>query len=170
MFVCLKNIFANDSLDNIILREFEELVDPYKEYHRYVAALESVGTRVHRQLLIRMLQVQADQVAGALAGLSGIVDEFDINPKQGIYGWSTRHIVIARKITDYKFSSVVELEELFDKIIDNINPAVPVELQSIRDLCDTEYGIGRLATSATRQKLFRRLIKIAPAERIHGTA
>lgn len=74
--------------------------------------------------------------------------------------------MIARKITDYKFSSVVELEELFDKIIDNINPAVPVELQSIRDLCDTEHGIGRLATSATRQKLFRRLIKIAPAERI----
>lgn len=73
MFVCLKNIFANDSLDNIILRESEELVDPYQEYYRYVAALESVGTRVHRQLLIRMLQVQADQVAAALAGLSGIV-------------------------------------------------------------------------------------------------
>jgi hypothetical protein len=74
--------------------------------------------------------------------------------------------VIARKITEYKFSSLTELESLFNTILDNINPAVPVELQSIRDICDTEHGIGRLGDGATKQKLYRRLINIAPAERI----
>lgn len=166
MFVCLKNIFANESLDNILLTEFDELHETLQEHYRYVAALESVGTRVHRQLLVRMLNLPPNQVASVLAGLSGIVEEFDIKPKEGVYGWTTRHLVIARKITDYKFSSVLELEDLFNRVIDNINPAVSVELQSIRDLCDTEFGIGRLSDSSIREKLYRRLIEIAPAERV----
>jgi hypothetical protein len=84
MFVCLKNIFANESLDNILLGEYHDLPEPLQELYRYAAALESVGTRVHRQLLMRMTNLPADQVAAALAGLSGIIDEFDIKPKEGI--------------------------------------------------------------------------------------
>jgi hypothetical protein len=166
MFVCLRNIFANENLDTILLTEFEELDEPYQEYYRYVAALEAVGTRVHRQLLMRMLAISADTVLHALNGLSGIIDEYDIKPKFGIYGWSTRHIVIARRITEYKFSNYDELERLFDAIIDNINPAVPVEMQSVRDICDNEFGIGRLAETKTRQRLYRKLIGAAEGERI----
>lgn len=166
MFVCLKNIFANDSLDRILLAEYDELDEVAQEHYRYIAALESVGMRVHRQLVMRMIGLRADQVAPVLAGLVGIVDEFDIKPRDGIYGWSTRHIVIARKITEYKFSSVDELEKLFRKIIANINPAVHTELQSIRDLCDTEFGIGRLGDAEVRRALYRKLIDVSPAERI----
>ena len=166
MFVCLKNIFANESLDIILLREFDELDQAYQEYYRYVAALESVGTRVHRHLIIRMLRMPPAQVSAVLNGLSGIVDEYDIAPKVGIYGWRTRHIVIARKIADYKFSSLLEMAQLFEAIIENINPSLPIEVQTVREICDTEFGIGRLADSAVRQKLYRRLIEIAPAERI----
>lgn len=166
MFVCLKNIFANDSLDQILLTEYAELNDAAQEHYRYIAALESVGMRVHRQLIMRMLSVRADAVAPMLASLVGIIDEFEINAKEGVYGWATRHLVIARKITDYKFSSLEELESLFRQIIENINPAVPTELQSIRDLCDQEFGIGRLAESSIRKDLYRRLIDIVPAERI----
>lgn len=166
MFVCLRNIFANENLDTILLTEFEELDDSYQEYYRYVAALEAVGTRVHRQLLMRMLSISADTVSYVLNGLSGIIDEYDIKPKLGIYGWSTRHIVIARRITEYKFSNYDELEKLFDAIIDNINPAVPMELQSVRDVCDNEFGIGRLAETKTRQRLYKRLIEAAEGERI----
>ena len=143
MFVCLKNIFANKSLDTILLQEYDDLDEPPQEYYRYVAALEAVGTRVHRQLIIRMLKVGPQHVGAVLSGLSGIVDEYDIDPRQGIYGWSTRHIVIARRITDYKFSGLYELTALFERIIENINPAESIELQSIRDLCDVEFGIGR---------------------------
>jgi GTPase SAR1 family protein len=166
MFVCLKNIFANDSLDNILLAEYDGLDESAQEYYRYVAALESVGMRVHRQLIMRMLNIQSDQIFGALTSLNGIVDEFDIKPKDGIFGWATRHIVIARKITEYKFSSFEELKSLFFQIIANINPAVPTELQSIRDICDVEHGIGRLGDPTTRMELYRELIRIAPAERI----
>jgi NAD-dependent SIR2 family protein deacetylase len=166
MFVCLKNIFANDSLDKILLSEFDELEEFEQQHYRYIAALESVGMRVHRQLVMRMLGLRADQVSPVLSGLVGIVDEFEINARDGIYGWATRHIVIARKITEYKFSSIDDLEKLFKKIIENINPAIHTELQSIRDLCDTDYGIGRLGDSSVRKRLFRQLINVSPGERI----
>lgn len=166
MFVCLKNIFANDSLDRILLTEYDDLEEVAQNHYRYIAALESVGMRVHRQLVMRMLGLRADQVSLVLAGLVGIVDEFEINSRDGIYGWATRHIVIARKITEYKFSSVDELEQLFTKIIANINPAIHTELQSIRDLCDTEYGIGRLGDAGVRKRLYRQLITSSPGERI----
>jgi hypothetical protein len=166
MFVCLTNIFANESLDRILLVEYDELNPAAQEHYRYIAALESVGMRVHRQLVMRMLSLHADQVKPLLLGLLGIVDEFEINPEQGIYGWSTRHTVIARKITEYKFSSLEEITELFRRIIENVNPAVQTELQSIRDLCDTEFGIGRLGESGVRKDLYRRLIAVAPGERI----
>jgi hypothetical protein len=166
MFVCLINIFANESLDRILLVEYDELNPTAQEHYRYIAALESVGMRVHRQLVMRMLSLHADQVKPLLSGLLGIVDEFEINPEQGIYGWSTRHIVIARTITEYKFSSLEEIKELFHRIIENVNPAVQTELQSIRDLCDTDFGIGRLGDASIRKDLYRRLISIAPGERI----
>jgi hypothetical protein len=166
MFVCLRNIFANENLDTILLTEYDDLEANLQEYYRYVAALESVGTRVHRQLIMRMLGIGADEVSSALTGLSGIIDEYDIKPKDGIFGWTTRHIVIARTITEYKFSDYAEIEELFEQIIDNINPAVPLELQSIRDLCDRKHGIGRLNEASTRQRLYEKLISVAEGERI----
>lgn len=166
MFVCLKNIFANESLDIILLQEFDELAEPLQEYYRFVAALEAVGMRVHRQLVIRMLNVLPTRVATILDGLSGIVDEYDIEADSGIYGWSTRHLVIARKITDYKFSSLDELTKLFELLIENLNPAVPIELHSIRAICDVEFGIGRIGDAKTKIRLYKRLIEVAPAERI----
>jgi GTPase SAR1 family protein len=166
MFVCLKNIFANESLDIILLTEYSDLDEASQEYYRYVAALEAVGARVHRQLLIRMLNISPTHVAGILDRLSGIVDEHDIDPRNGLYGWATRHLVIARKIAEYKFSSLNELASLFEKIIDNINPSVPLELQTIRGICDSEFGIGRLGDVVFRETLYRRLIEVAPGERI----
>ena len=166
MFVCLTNIFANESLDTILLREYEDLDAQYKDYYRYVAALEAIGARVHRQLLIRMQSIPPTMVGSALHGLTGIIDEYDIDPAQGVYGWRTRHLVIARKISEYKFSSVTEMIQLFDTVIENLSPTVPIEMRTIRDLCDVEYGIGRIGDRATRKRLYRRLIDIAPGERI----
>lgn len=166
MFVCLKNIFANDSLDKILLTEYEGLEESAKDHYRYIAALEAVGTRVHRQLIMRMLGVPAGAVSSILSNLHGIVDEVPIIEKDGIYGWSTRHVVIARKITEYKFSSVEELNGLFEDIVNNINPAIHTEIQSIRDLCDREFGIGRLGSDEMRRRLYRKIIELVPGERI----
>ncbi len=166
MFVCLKNIFAKDGLDTILLEEFDALDPDLQDYYRYVAALEAVGARVHRQLIIRMLNLPIDNVSSVLSRLDGIIDEYDISTRDGIYGWNTRHLVIARRITEYKFSGIEELRTLFENIIANINPANLVELQSVRDLCDVTYGIGRLGDPKVRQSLYRSLIGVAPGERV----
>lgn len=42
----------------------------------------------------------------------------------------------------------------------------PIELQSIRAICDTEFGIGRVGDAGIRKKLYQRLIDVAPGERI----
>lgn len=166
MFVCLKNIFATQSLDIILLEEYEQLDLDLQDYYRYVAALEAIGARVHRQLVIRMLDIPTDQVAAILARLTGIIDEYDISPRDGIYGWQTRHLIIARKITEYKFSGLEELTALFKKVVTHLNPANAVELQSVRDLCDMEFGIERLPDANIRRQLYRDLIAVAPGERI----
>ena len=166
MFVCLKNIFANESLDMILLREYDQLHEEYQDYYRYVSALEAIGTRVHRQLLIRMRSIPPQHVGNVLNGLTDIVEEYDINDDQGIYGWRTRHLVIARKISEYKFSSVPELIRLFEAVLDHLNPTVPLEMRTIRDICDVEFGIGRIGDGETRKGLYKRLIEIAPGERI----
>lgn len=165
MFVCLKNIFNFENLDTILLREFNELDEAPQEHYRYIAALEAIGTRVHRQLIMRMLSIPADAVSKILEGLTGIVDEYDIDVDEGIFGWSTRHLVIARIISEYKFSKYEDLVDLFETVVEHLNPSVRVELRSVRDLCDSEFGIGRL-NRADRVRLYEKLVQIAPGERI----
>jgi hypothetical protein len=166
MFVCLKNIFDSDSLDTILLREFADLDETSQEYYRYIADLEAIGARVHRQLVLRMLKIPPLQIQAILDRLSGIVDEYTVSEREGIYGWSTRHLVIARKITEYKFSSVPELVALFEQVIENLYPTVQLEIQTIREVCDSDFGIGRLADRQIRRDLYRKLVAIAPRERI----
>jgi hypothetical protein len=150
----------------ILLREYDDLNEPLQEYYRFVAALESIGTRVHRQLIIRMLRINPTRIGALLDGLTGIVDEYTINEKNGIFGWSTRHPVIARRITQYKFSGAEELTKLFEAVIDNLNPTESLELQTIRAICDTEFGIGRIGDAKARKTLYSKLTSIAPGERI----
>ena len=39
-FVCLKNIFASEKFDDIVLREFAELDEQHREVYRLVSAME----------------------------------------------------------------------------------------------------------------------------------
>ena len=59
-----------------------------------------------------------------------------------------------------------ELIRLFETVIDHLNPTVPLEMRTIRDICDVDYGIGRIGDRETRKTLYKRLIEIAPGERI----
>jgi hypothetical protein len=99
MFVCLKNVFASDAFDAILLREYAQLDQGLQDVYRYVCGLEAIGTHVHRQLVLRLLGIEAQVISGLLEVLEGLVDEYDIDPGEGLYGWSTRHPVIARIIT-----------------------------------------------------------------------
>jgi GTPase SAR1 family protein len=165
MFVCLKSIFASDALDDILLREYAVLEQSLQDIYRHVCALESAGTRVHRQLILRLLGVQADKIGSLLALLEGLVEEYDISAEDGLYGWQTRHVVVADTIARYKYADQEELLSLLRSVVENLNPAVYVELRTVRDLC-SEQGIGRINDPRGRIELYQALIAMAPGERI----
>ncbi len=165
-FVCLKNIFATDNLDDIILREYAELAGPVQDIYRYVAALESAGVRVHRQLIVRLLAIPAASISAVLGSLKDIVHEYDIEVREGIFAWRCRHSVIAAIITKYKFNDSARLVELFERVIDSIRPTYDIEIRTIRDLCNVESGLPRIQDKETQNRLLRRLMSVAPGERI----
>ncbi|MDU8357653.1 SIR2 family protein [Pseudomonas syringae group sp. J309-1] len=165
-FVCLKNIFASEKFDDIVLREFASLPEDYREVYRLVAAMESSGINVHRQLVIRLLGIPAQNVTASLTNLVDIIHEYVISEKDGIYGWKGRHPVITDIISQYKMTDIKEYFSLFEKVIDNIVPTYDVEIRTIRQLCGFEKGINRIPDKHVRNKLLRKMISIAPGERV----
>lgn len=166
MYVCLKNIFASEGLDDILLRELAELEPGQQDTYRYVAALEAAGGRVHRQLVLRLLGGRADMVSELLAGLEGIVDEYTVDEAEGFYRWATRHEIIAQTIARYSYSDQAELYELLETVITSLNPAVYLELRSLREMCNSEWGIAALSDESKQLQLFQRMTEIAPGERV----
>jgi hypothetical protein len=166
MFVCLKNVFASEKFDDIILREFSDLDTSHGDVYRYVAAMESAGIRVHRQLVVRLLGISADAIPSILSGLAGIVTEYVINEREGIYGWKVRHDVIAAIIARYKFYELEQQIELFSRVIDNISPTYDIEVRTIRELCNIETGLPRIPDKNVQNNLLRRMLSIAPGERV----
>lgn len=166
MFVCLKNIFAVEAFDDIILREFAELEQADQEIYRYVAAMENAGVRVHRQLVIRLLGIGAEYVGKALTSLSDIIHEYDIDERKGIYGWRCRHVVISDIVTRFKFKDTDAIVSLFDRVIDNLSPTYEIEIRTIRELCNIQTGIARIADKNIQNRLLRKMISNAPGERV----
>jgi hypothetical protein len=166
MYVCLKNIFATEGLDAILLRELAALAGYQRDVYTTVCALQSVAEHVHRQLVLRFLPIAAERVSGLVAELEGLINEYDISAVEGIFGWSARHLVIAQTITRYEYADQSMVYELLAKTIDCLVPTVPVELMAIRSLCNSEFGISSLLDPNRRTELYRRLIAKAPGERI----
>lgn len=166
MFVCLKNIFATDSFDTIILRDYATLAPELQEIFRHVAAMEASGIQVHRQLVIRILNIGAQNIGGILNGLADIIHEREHSSRLGIFGWRCRHQVIAAIITKYKFNDLNRLVKLFDDVIDNINPTYDLEIRSLRELCNTDTGIPKIPDLHTQNRLLAKMISRAPGERV----
>lgn len=166
MFVCLKYIFENESLDHILLREFKALENRHQEVYRHVAALEAAGLRVHRQLIVRLLNIETERLRSLLDGLEDIIEEGEYRKEIGVYLWSTRHKVIAETITSYKFSDQAEMYELLTQVCQNINASVDVEFKSVADLCTSRGGIEALEDPGKQIELYNLLISAAPRSRV----
>lgn len=166
MFVCLKNIFETTSLDQIILKEHNELSPELQNLYRHVAALEAAGLQVHRQLIIRLLGIEAEHLRDILAQMDGLIHERDLIAREGIYLWETRHRTIAELLTQYKYAEPAEYLNLLQRVCDGLNPAFPVELDSVSELCSAEYGIQRVANREDRLRLYESLIRVAPTEHV----
>lgn len=165
-FVCLKNIFATESFDDIILKEYASLEEEVQQIYRLVSALEYCGVRVHRQLIIRLLGIGATVIHGYLDRLLDIITEYEINKKEGLYGWKGRHPVITEILTKYKYQDKEELFELIESVIDSISPTYDIEVKTLRDLCNFETGIPSFQDRYEQNRLFRKMISIVPNERI----
>lgn len=165
MFVCLKNIFASEQIDSILLREFGELNATGQDIYRTVAALEALDAKVHRQLILRVTGMDAGSVEATLRLLEGIVDEYDIRPADGLYGWMTRHGVIARTIATYKYADQQDLFLLLDGVIAGLNPSEHLERETAKALCREEFGINRLLDKGKQIRLLGKLVQLLPAER-----
>jgi AAA domain len=166
MFVCLKNIFATESLDTIILREYASLPSDLQDIYRYVAALHAGGAAAHRQLLLRLLGIPADGVAPVLRQLEDIIEEKPVDEAGGIYEWLTRHEVVAETLARYKFADQDELYRLLTDVIVSANPTVYIELQTLRGLCNWEFGIRRIEDMGRRIELYEAILRLAPSERV----
>ncbi|ABF64057.1 hypothetical protein TM1040_1324 [Ruegeria sp. TM1040] len=166
MFVCLKNIFASESFDDIILREFAGLDAIPQDIYKHVAAMETLGVRVHRQLAVRMLNVEASNISNILTSLDDIVEEYPVDRRKGIYGWKCRHGVISEIVTRYKFGDLEQIISLLDHVIDNISPSYDIEVRTLRELCNLDGGISRIPEKKEQNRLLRRMISMAPGERV----
>lgn len=166
MFVCLKNIFGYQSIDQIILEEFNSLSDELQEVYKQVGGMQAIGVRVHREIVRRITGLEANQVSRTLDDLDGIIEEYEVNRKQGIYGWRLRHQIISLLIAKYKFASQDDLYDFFDLVISSINPTYKLEVQSISDMCDLDTGIVRILDQGKQNILLRKMITLAPSERV----
>jgi GTPase SAR1 family protein len=165
-FVCLKNIFANDSFDNIVLREFSEVSEDYQGIYKYLCALESLGVMVHRQLLIRVLNIHAQDLGRILENLDGLVEEFVIDRRGSVFGWRGRHPVISDIITQYKFSDADDILKLMRRVVGQLSPSYDVEITTMRQLCSTDSGIRRIQDVGDQNEILRMMISAAPMERV----
>ena len=170
MFVCLKALTESDSLDDIILREYAAIEPSHQDIYRLTSVLEAAGALPHRQMVLRLSGVSATQISSTLDVLEGIIEETKEADKnateEDVYLWRTRHEVIARIVTRYKYSDPDELRQLFENVIEGANPTYYVELRSLRELCNGEWGIRSIAEPAHRIALYRKISEIVPSDRV----
>jgi hypothetical protein len=166
MFVCLKNIFASEKLDDIIIREYETLNLPLQEVYKTVAAMDSAGIRVQRQLIIRLLGIRSASIATILDGLAEIIHEQSVDEREGIYAWRGRHSVIMEIVADRKFFNEQDRYDFYSRVIDVISPTYDIEVRTIRELCSIDTGIAAITDRSKQNRLLRKILSIAPRERV----
>ncbi len=166
MFVCLKNIFASEKFDDIILREYATLEHTLQDVYKIVAAMEAAGVRVRRQLVIRLLGIPSDQVSAILARLTDIIHEQSVDERLGIYSWRGRHRVIMNIVADHKYYPEKQKFDLLSNVIDSVQPSYDIEIRTLRELCGDEGGISSISDKKQQNILLRKMLSVAPRERV----
>ena len=166
MFVCLKVLFSSESIDEIVLHEYAQLGVDHSEVYRYTAALEAAGALVHRQMVLRLCTVPTSEIAEELRILEGLVEEAEAPSELGVYLWRTRHEVIARLLSQYKFSDPAELRSLLERVVDSANPSYHVEMRTLREICNSRRGVRGLPDRSERIALYRRISAVIPNDNV----
>jgi hypothetical protein len=95
-----------------------------------------------------------------------VIHEEDESVRDGVFTWKTRHSVIAGIIAKFKFSDIGKTIDIFDKVIENINPTFDIEIRTIRELCNIESGLPRIPNKSDQNRLLRKMMSVAPGERV----
>ncbi len=173
LFVCLKYLFEAKSLDEIVLREYENLgnglrpdvIRAIKALYSATSFLETCGRHVHRQMVLRVSDVSIDVLHEALEALEGVVFEAEREERvEPIYTWKTRHPRIAAIIAESKFSRAMR-RTLIENTIRTINPSSRVERQFAAQLCNSELGIESFEREQ-QTEMYRMLSDALPGERV----
>lgn len=157
MFVALKYLFANVSLDTIVLEEFAQLDDDVQEIYKVASLLEATYAHASRQMILDVMDLNWSDIGLVLDRVKGVLEQRCVSQRDGIYVWRTRHPVIAQVIARYKYHDQGELYFILRKIVDSLNSAMLLDRYIIPNLCDTEWGIGRLTDSIRQVELLELL-------------
>jgi len=144
MFVALKYLFATSGLDQIVLAEFAGLEDDVQEIYKVAALLEATYASAPRQVVLEVLDLAWSDIATILNRTKGVLHQKEVNRRDGLYVWRTRHPVIAQVISRFKYSDDAELYFILRKVIDALNSSMLLDRQIVPNLCDSEWGIGRI--------------------------
>lgn len=157
MFVALKYLFANESLDTIVLEEFAQLDDDVQEIYKVASLLEATYAHASRQMILDVMDLNWSDIGLILDRVKGVLEQRCVSKRDGIYVWRTRHPVIAQVIARYKYHDQGELYFILRKIVDSLNSAMLLDRYIIPNLCDTEWGIGRLTDTGRQVELLELL-------------
>ena len=166
MFVCLKSLFSSDSLDDIILKEFAALGQPYQDVYRLTCALEAAGSSPHRQMVLRLSGLSLDMISGSLDVLEGLVYEAGRSTSPGIFLWKSRHEVIANIVSTYKYGDPNELYDLLNLAVKTSNPTYFEEVKMLRDMCNSDRGIRAIPDDKQRIELYQLIAETLPSDNV----
>lgn len=157
MFVALKYLFASDGLDEIVLHEYAELEEDVQEVYKVASLLEATYAHASRQLILEVLDLDWSHIGLVLDRSKGVLQQKVVDRREGHYVWRTRHPVIAQVIAKYKYVDQDELYFILRKVISCLNSAMLLDRYLVPNLCDTDWGIGRLTDVDRQIKLLEEL-------------
>ena len=139
--------------------------------HFKMCIVSSRGWKLLAQYLIdrwffALVDLEASLISNALNVLDGLVEEEERQSSLGIYVWRTRHEVIARIISEYKFSDWEEHRDLLKEVIKSAIPSYHEETRMLREMCNAPRGISAVPMPAERIGLYRLILDVNPGERV----
>lgn len=173
LFVSLKYLFELESLDQIVIKEFDSIAKScpidikadVANIYKTVAFFEAAGRHVHRQMILRICDLDFGKIKEILDYLEGTVFEYERDDRvEGVYIWRTRHARIASIIATSKFSEQQRLL-MCKSIISSINPASKVERQFCAAICSSDLGIESFSR-LDQTELYAMLCAAVPGERV----
>jgi hypothetical protein len=69
-------------------------------------------------------------------------------------------------VADRKFYNEQDRYDFYSRVIDVISPTYDIEVRTIRELCSIDTGIAAITDRSKQNRLLRKILSIAPRERV----